>query len=443
MDPSFSDVVNDLKVPDDFNKYTECIEFEDTDALNRLHEWRDKVPQLLAELKSLLEKKLDHRTLDVPGAAHIGAVVLAFVNEDDPWVHPASCNLARDILDFLSIDTVDAVTHILVHIIKPLFQSNPHPRLNAGGRSLPRVAGGADAVQDVFECQKWKTHPGVSNVLLWCVEHIDDSHYERLWPLLIPPVMTLLDDYQIQQKLRGVQLVQVMLQRVPVSVLKRTGIDILLQKASLSSIRESPQLLSSAIRASLTLTLLTTKEGTSERFDQLCTLVGDGIIGSIWTYSSTKHDVMTASLKALPPVTRALGIGNARFMRALIPQLVHPLTIPAPVVMQEAALQALDALCDECKPCIHRWKGTILDGVVKAWVRSCDSSAAPDIREFQGIYLCEALRANDVFTASTGDLDNLRLSLGKECKKLVGICPSAKSVSIGAIGIYHRSRFSG
>ena len=41
------------------------------------------------------------------------------------------------------------------------------------GRKLPRTAGGYVAAQDAYEGQVWKDHPGVINVLLWCVQRIN------------------------------------------------------------------------------------------------------------------------------------------------------------------------------------------------------------------------------------------------------------------------------
>jgi hypothetical protein len=49
--------------------------------------------------------------------------------------------------------------------------------------------------------------------------------YETSWHLIIPPVMTLLDDYEARYKLQGVEIVSEMLQRVPKEFLKRTGVD--------------------------------------------------------------------------------------------------------------------------------------------------------------------------------------------------------------------------
>ena len=62
--------------------------------------------------------------------------------------------------------------------IKPLFQANPHPMLNLEtGRKLPRSAGGYAAAQDAYEDQIWKAHPGIGNVILWCVRRIDVGFY--------------------------------------------------------------------------------------------------------------------------------------------------------------------------------------------------------------------------------------------------------------------------
>lgn len=78
---------------------------------------------------------------------------------------------------------------------------------------------------------------------------------------------------------------------------------------------ETPRLIEAAVGAHVTLIMLTTEVGSSEQFDQLCALLGEGIIHGIWLHASDRPDVILASLKALPPLLRALKIGNARFMK--------------------------------------------------------------------------------------------------------------------------------
>jgi hypothetical protein len=56
---------------------------------------------------------------------------------------------------------------------------------------------------------------------------------EFLWPLLIPPLMTLLDDYDPPFKIRGIVIVREMLRNVDANLLKRTGIATLLSAVSI------------------------------------------------------------------------------------------------------------------------------------------------------------------------------------------------------------------
>lgn len=55
--------------------------------------------------------------------------------------------------------------------------------------------------------------------------NLQNTVYERLWHLIIPPVMTLLDDYEVRYKLPGVRIISEMLDRVPPELLRRTGMD--------------------------------------------------------------------------------------------------------------------------------------------------------------------------------------------------------------------------
>jgi hypothetical protein len=105
-------------------------------------------------------------------------------------------------------------------------------------------------------------------------------------------------------------------------------------------------------------------------------LLGDGVIGNVWIYAPTEPESVEATLQVLPAVIEMLGIGCARYLKALIPQLTHPL-LPSLVSpsrnMQFASLRALGVLINECSPQMHRWKSAILGAVAKCWVGIVDS----------------------------------------------------------------------
>ncbi|KAH9956778.1 hypothetical protein BC827DRAFT_1229193 [Russula dissimulans] len=248
------------------------------------------------------------------------------------------------------------------------------------GRKLPRTAGGDAAAQDAYEEQVWKEHPGIGNVLLWCVKRIDTDAYERLWHLVVPPVMTLLDDFEARFKLLGIHVVNAMLEHAPIPLLSRTGISELILASLNRTLTflhspHTPAILRSAIPAATNLIERTTQPGSEQRFTQLCALLGDGVIGSVWMYSS-EAEAVEASVEVLPIIVRALGIGATRYLKALVSQLTHPLH-PVPfkvprISLQLSSLRALGIVILECGPRIENWKSTIVEGVAKCWVTICD-----------------------------------------------------------------------
>jgi hypothetical protein len=77
----------------------------------------------------------------------------------------------------------------------------------------------------------------------------------------------------------------------------------------------TPAILRTAIPSATNLIVHTTEPGSEQRFTQLCALLGDGVIGSVWMYSSEDADAVEASIEVLPILVRALGIGVTRYLK--------------------------------------------------------------------------------------------------------------------------------
>ncbi|TFY74523.1 hypothetical protein EWM64_g9489 [Hericium alpestre] len=305
---------------------------------------------------------------------------------DGEWTSDEMSERASGILTALVPETpvpVPLMDHILTHHLKPIFRPTPHPEINLEtGRKLPRPAGGPLANQDAYEGQVWKAHPGAGNVLQWVVENIESDAYERLWYLVVPPTMTLLDDFEAKYKLQGVRVANALLSNAPPDLLRRTGIADLLFSSlhrTLTHLHSplTPALIRNAVPTAVKLVSRTTAPGSERQFMQLCALLGDGIIGSVWMYGYQDADAVEAGVDALPDVVSALGIGTVRYLKALIPQLTHPLhlmpfnaTRPS---LQLASLKALLCVMRECAPRVHAWRGTILEGAAKCWVGLVDA----------------------------------------------------------------------
>ena len=77
----------------------------------------------------------------------------------------------------------------------------------------------------------------------------------------------------------------------------------------------TPAILRAAIPAAASLIERTTQPGSEQRFSQLCALLGDGIIGSVWMYGLEDVDAIEASVDVLPVVVHALGMGTTRYLK--------------------------------------------------------------------------------------------------------------------------------
>ncbi|KAF8159812.1 hypothetical protein B0H34DRAFT_655026 [Crassisporium funariophilum] len=373
--PQIEVLIEKLQVPVDFTRIENITEAA---TLLQLEQWKENVSSVLKDVLSIVRAKNEEPTsLEDRGNLVFAAAPFAVEFQDAEILSLPIFSPSREF-----------ITQVLTHNLKPAFKANPHPRLHATtGRKLARPAGGPMAMQDYYDAQRWKEFPGVGNVILWCVRGVESDAYENMWHLLIPPVMSLLDDYEAKYKLQGVVIVQEMLRHVPKDLLKRTGVDALIRsslRTSLSHLQspETPQLLRAAISASISLTLLSTRiapgsKPTSDRFEELSSLLGEGIISGIWLYAEDKPEAVLATFDSLPPLLEALGLGSVRFMKAMIPQLTHAL-IPRPMVepdreIQLSALNALEVILDVCSPRIKTWKATILDAVGRCWVHFVDA----------------------------------------------------------------------
>ena len=112
---------------------------------------------------------------------------------------------------------------------------------------------------------------------------------EENWPLIIPPLLTIIDDESIKYKAIGCELMTILLQVTPSSTLSRTGLGELFENAvlpylaylpSLTSEEESLQLLGAAYPAliCLTRTRFPGHNGIDDRRKHMDKIVREGIM---------------------------------------------------------------------------------------------------------------------------------------------------------------------
>ncbi|VDC03965.1 unnamed protein product [Peniophora sp. CBMAI 1063] len=388
--PSVDDLLDNLSIPSAYARYN-TIEEEST--LSSLAAWKSRALSDLQQLRTLLTQL----TTDIHDTARLILTVVPFTSASREWTSSSLHSTATSILSTIS-PTPELLEEIFAHQLKPIFAKTPHPLLNADtGRKLSRPLGGPLAAQDLYEGQVWKSYPGIGEVVLWCVERVSTEMYERMWFLIVPPAMTLLDDYEIAWKIDGVRVARALVHNAPPELLKRTGVSDLLYesfKRAMTLLHEpqTPLLLRLSTSTAISLILATTPEGSEARYNRLCGLLGDGIIGSAWMHASREPETIQASIEVLPEIVDALGIGAVRYLKALVPQLCHPL-LPDPArksapQLQLASLHALSCVTNNCAPRIHKWKGAIFAAIASCVVLLDDAEKAgkplPEAHDLRG-----------------------------------------------------------
>ncbi|KAG8915987.1 hypothetical protein FRC01_003447 [Tulasnella sp. 417] len=380
LDPNIAETLKSLHIEDGLEGLSEAdiqAGIKEKDALSQWQAESFTTFEVIRE--QLLSEVLSTSS---PEIAEIIASVARFDGDDD-FVLPELRAISQDILSRISPlpDTSrrETVSLVLSAHIKPLFLPTQHPMVNQEtGRRLPVYEGSKAVYPEFHDDQVWKTEGrGCWNTLRWIVNQLQRNDIESLWPLLIPPLMTLLDDHQTIFRIKGIQVLRGLLDRVDAKLLERTGIASLFSTSLLNSTSRStdPEISLILPLASGTLQRLielTTEVGSRERFDRTWECLSTGVVGGVWIFAGEKLEAMEASIETLLPLVDALKIGCCRYLKALIPQLTEVLA-PKPPRPHSIRLINLSAECLAritivCKPRIHAWKDIILDALLRSWV---------------------------------------------------------------------------
>lgn len=218
------------------------------------------------------------------------------------------------------IDRPAIALYLLQGPIRRLF-TNPHPNLNpTNNRALSRPAGGPDAKSDFHDSlnQPFKLASvwGCYNTLSWSIAQLPDDMLETKIGLVLPPTLTLMDDWDPAWRGRGCTVLAGWIERFPVDILKRMGLDRLLLDSTIHtlSLHANPPL-TSVLPTALELIARTT-EGSS-RADRLGEIMEKALISG-WTYAPPGlegRDVMINVAKMLESMCGILGTGIIRWLK--------------------------------------------------------------------------------------------------------------------------------
>ncbi|CAG8542500.1 2242_t:CDS:2 [Racocetra fulgida] len=104
------------------------------------------------------------------------------------------------------------VSKILESFVKPVFLKNSkvqNAKLSSGKQLKKRVLN----FEDMDE--SWRVEiMQATSILHWCISQTKPSEVESILGLVIPPILSLIDDYDVKLKTRGVSILERLLKLV-------------------------------------------------------------------------------------------------------------------------------------------------------------------------------------------------------------------------------------
>lgn len=283
-------------------------------------------------------------------------------------------------------------SHFLKLTIRPLFAKAKSDSVTEQGRKKAATDLPAKITSEDERITKpWKGEKdGFALALLkWVVGNLDEKSTERLWPLLVPPILTLVDDWETRQKRLGAELLHSLLLATPPSLLSRTGLGSVFEEAlmpcltylpSLTPEPDSVAILSTAYPALLTLTRSrfpsppqnsTTEDiHRRDRVKALDSILRKGMLHS-YAHSGQYPDVTRILFINLVPLLNELAIDSVKHLQHILPMLSESLTQAAKTKQSNlllASLQALQAVIFNAWPRMPEYRVEVMRALTVSWL---------------------------------------------------------------------------
>ncbi|KAI5837405.1 hypothetical protein DFP73DRAFT_600974 [Morchella snyderi] len=176
------------------------------------------------------------------GSTELAIALIAQTSEHDPWTTAESRTLSAALLAAhpLPASTLTA----LLTTLKPHFTTR-HPTLTPSGsaHAAQRPSTLRHPLLPATPPSYRSTHPHTPTLLHWTTAHLPPTHLEPSWPLVVPPLLTLLDDPHPPTRTHAAHILAALLSHPQAPpMLARTGLGPVLWAAALPCVQALPPL---------------------------------------------------------------------------------------------------------------------------------------------------------------------------------------------------------
>lgn len=293
--------------------------------------------------------------------------ILPFAYPDYPWFQNMTCTMSSHIIDKADIDN-KALAMELVRDAKAVFDVKNANRPNKTNRYTLNFN---------EEDPLWRRKPYVISYIEHALRTLDQPSIKKLWPILVPSILNIIDDYDPLMRAKGCKLSGLFFEIGDTNHLRLTGVDNLFVDAikpcfaylpPSTEANVSEQLVGAALDA---LTTLSRILGTDKKYALLDMILRDGIFQGLM-YSGKYVDLTVRFLQCTDRIVNELGSRSIKHLKPLVMIFVNVMCDPFVGVYQPLIRQACEICLEIFKYCwvrIESYKFDILRGICTAWKR--------------------------------------------------------------------------
>ncbi|ODQ51322.1 hypothetical protein SAICODRAFT_8977 [Saitoella complicata NRRL Y-17804] len=313
--------------------------------------------------------------------AHTAIALATYTSTTDPWTSPSAHSIALSTLSshpnlFETREVL--IDGILLEFIKPLFTARKTRRTEAVY---------ADSLSEDDRTPWLVDRPESLTILEWIVTRpiSFNTHYH----LIVPPILALLDVANPRHKLRGVRVLQEMLNRVPRDMVEKTGLGTVFWDALMLCLTYLPPMVPADVSLPLlreafgglrelaelrTFSVVNTEEKERKRAKVLDEVMRSGVLKGM-VYAGDQVEVAEVLMTELGMLVEAMGIWSVKHLNNVIPTIRDILIHPFASTHQKsllATLKTLQTVLQVGEPRIIGHHVDLLRGICVCWQNLAD-----------------------------------------------------------------------
>ncbi|CAG8452294.1 4411_t:CDS:2, partial [Acaulospora colombiana] len=250
------------------------------------------------------------------------------------------------------------VPRILEKSIKPIFLKYSKVQSDKrGGRTLKKQVLDFDNVNE-----QWRGEVAQAATLLYrCVLQMKCTEMEKMLGQIVPPTLSLIDDYDVKLKTLGVSTLDYLLKEVRPESIRRSGLGDVFYEALVNCLSYQSEtshlpLLRLSFSAIITLVSLVEPIEERSRYTKYEKILSDSVIRG-FVYSGDKIAVRQVLLEQIPRLAEGLGIVIVKYLQDLIQNLCATLEVALDVPNKNEILnlhltasKGIEVLITKCWP---------------------------------------------------------------------------------------------